>query len=362
MSSKRHFIIAAAGFFIAAAVVAAINAPLNVDEKASTLLVTRYADIGTLDNDETVVYDNVTPDYVLTYADNQTENYPTTQAGYRFAQLVNIRTHGRIQVRVYADAQLGEEGSVIEQLRMGGVDMARVSLALVTGDNEESVALMLPYIYRDADHMWAVLGSDIGDQILAGFDGAGYTPLSWFDAGIRSLYFRTPVQNMTDLAGLRIRVQDNALLKDVVRAFGAEPVPMDYEEVYSALEQGRIDGADNNWPSYVSMAHNKVAPYFVEDAHMRIPEMQLLSDVTAETIGEKNVEILRTCAEEASEYERYLWENYEREARQEALDAGTTLISLSEEERQEFVDAVTPLYEKYCGDNMDLVYKIRETR
>lgn len=362
MRNRTGLIGAAAICFLAAAALVAIALPLNINEKASGILVQSYAQIGTLDNDDTLIYDKVTPDYVLTYAENQTEDYPTTQAGYRFAQLVNIKSHGRIQVRVYADAALGDEAATVEQLRMGGIDLARVSLSLVSDYNEESIALMMPYIYRDADHMWAVLGGVIGDRVMAGFAGSGLTPLSWFDAGVRSLYFATPVQNMTDMEGLRIRVQNNALMKDVIRQLGAEPVTMDYEEVYSALEQETIDGAENNWPSYVAMSHDKVAPYYMEDAHMRIPELQILSDVTAEALGEENVAILRSCAEAAADYERYLWNQYETQAREDAIAGGTTRIALTEEEEQAFVDAAQPLYERYCGAFMDLVEEIRDTR
>lgn len=362
MRNSIRYISAAAVFFLTAAVLVAITTPLSVDERASGILVQQYENIGTLDSDDTVVYDKVTPDYVLTYAENQIEEYPTTQAGYRFAQLVNIKSHGKIQVRIYADSELGDEASAVEQLRMGGVDLARVSLSLVSNYNKESVALMMPYIYRDADHMWAILGGEIGERMMDGFDGSGFTALSWFDAGVRSLYFRTPVQNMTDLKGLWIRVQDNALMQDMIRQIGAEPVTMDYEEVYSALDQETIDGAENNWPSYVAMAHDKVAPYYLEDAHMRVPELQILSDVTAEALGEENVGILRTCAEEAADYERYLWKNYEAQAREDAIAAGATRIALTNEEKQEFIDAVEPLYEQYCGEFMDLVDEIRSTQ
>lgn len=360
--AATNYIAAAAACFLSAALLVGCRQSGSDRERAATVLSQRYEEIPNLDNDDTVLYDDVTPEFVLTYAENQTEDYPTTQAAYRFAQLVNIRTEGRIQILVYADAALGDELSTIAQLRIGGIDFTRVSLSLLTDYNKESIALMMPYIYRDCDHMWAVLTSDIGTRMLEGFSGSGFTPLAWYDAGVRNLYFRTPVQNMTDMQGLRIRVQSSAIMEDMIREFGAIPVPTDYESVYSSLELENVDGAENSWSSYDAMAHNEVASYFMLDEHMRIPEMQLISDITVSQIGDADMEIIRQCADDAAGYERYLWESYVQEAELRAVRDGTTIVSLTDDERQEFVTAVQPLYEKYCGDFLDLVEEIKEMR
>lgn len=364
MSKHRlaNYIVVGVAFLLSAAVIVGCSQPGSDRERAASVLTQSYSEIPALDNEDTVLYDDVTPEFVLTYAENQTEDYPTTQAAYRFAQLVNIRTEGRIQIRVYADAELGDELSTIEQMRIGGIDLTRVSLSLLTDYNEESIALMMPYIYRGSSHMWDVLSSDIGDRIKEGFSGSGFTPLAWYDAGVRNLYFRTPVQNMDDMQGLRIRVQSSAIMEDMIRQFGAIPVPTDYESVYSSLELENVDGAENSWSSYDAMAHNEVASYFMLDEHMRIPEMQLISDITVSLLSDADMEIIRQCAEEAAGYECYLWDIYVQKAELRAVADGTTIVTLTDEERQAFQDAVEPLYEEYCGDFLDLIEAIREMK
>ena len=250
-----------------------------------------------LTNETSVVYD-VTPEYVFTYAENQTEDYPTTQGAYRFAQLVNERTQGRIQIRVYANAQLGDEQSTLEQLRFGGIDFVRCSMSTMSPYSDMANLLMLPYLYRDADHMWAVLNGEIGRQVAESFEDAGLVPLSWYDAGVRNFYFKDPVNTIEDMEGLVIRVQPNEMMEDMVQLLGASALPVVYENVYSAIQQGEADGAENNWSSYETMQHDKVAPYYLLDEHMRVPEMQIVSHVTWDVLSEEDQEIVKQCAAE----------------------------------------------------------------
>ncbi len=335
---------------------------LRVDEehKAAEIEALQDASIGTLNNDLSVVYRNVTPDYVFTYAENQTEDYPTTQAAYRFAQLVNIRSKGKIQIRVYPNAQLGDETSTVEQLCMGGIDFVRASLSTLTEYSEESMVLMLPYLYRDSDHMWKVLDGSIGAQIRDSFQGSGFTGMSWFDAGVRNFYTRTAIHSIDEMKDLQIRVQPSEMMQDMIRELGGTPVPIAYENVYSALEQGNVDGAENNWSSYEAMQHYEVAPYFILDEHMRVPELQLISDVTLHQLSDKDQAMIRESAQDSAVYERYLWSQYEDEARRKVVYEGCRVISLEDEEKQRFRDAMAPLYEKYCGEYMDIVDQIEE--
>ena len=312
-----------------------------------------------LTNETSVVYD-VTPEYVFTYAENQTEDYPTTQGAYRFAQLVNERTQGRIQIRVYANAQLGDEQSTLEQLRFGGIDFVRCSMSTMSPYSDMANLLMLPYLYRDADHMWAVLNGEIGRQVAESFEDAGIVPLSWYNAGVRNFYFKDPVNTIEDMEGLVIRVQPNEMMEDMVQLLGASALPVVYENVYSVIQQGEADGAENNWSSYETMQHDKVAPYYLLDEHMRVPEMQIVSQVTWETLSAEDQEIIKQCAAKSAEYERMLWTVREEDARQRVLSQGCTEITLSGEEKKKFHDAMEPLYVKYCEKYLDLVEQIRE--
>lgn len=312
-----------------------------------------------LTNETAIVYDTV-PEYVFTYAENQTEDFPTTQGAYRFAQLINERTQGRIQVRVYANSQLGDENSTLEQLRFGGIDFVRCSLPTLTPYSHLSMVLMLPYLYNDADHMWAVLDGEIGEEVASSFENTGIIPLSWYDAGVRSFYFTSPVRSLEEMKGLVIRVQPNEMMEDMVRLLGATPLPVSYENVYSAIHRGDADGAENNWSSYDTMRHNEVAPYYLLDEHMRLPEMQMISAVTWSQLSEEDRTAVRECARLSAEYERMLWNTREEAARARDLKAGSVEIALPEKEKQKFRDAVEPLYRKYCEDHMDIVRQIRE--
>lgn len=305
---------------------------------------------------------NTGPEYVLTYAENQSENYPTTRAAYRFAEMVFERTDGKVEIQIHPDSKLGDETSVVEQIAFGGIDFARVSLSTMADAIPQLSVLQMPFLYRDSEHMWQVLDGELGEEFMSFFEGTRFVPLSWYDAGARCFYTReTQIRNLEDLQGLKIRVPESRLLADLLTALGAEPVPMAFDRVYSALETGEIDGAENNWPSYKSMKHDEVSPYFTVDEHCRIPEVQMVSRHTWEKLPEEYREIIRQCARESAGYERRLWKEQERNARTQALADGCVEIQLDPGERERFEQAAAPVYEKYCRDYMDLVRRIEET-
>lgn len=221
------------------------------------------------------------PEFVLTYAENQAEDYPTTQGAYRFAELVKQRTGGKVEILINAEGILGDERTVIEQLQFGGVDFARVSLSPLSEFVPELNVLQLPYLYTGAEHMWKVLEGEIGDSFLGSFEGSSLVALSWYDAGARNFYNSVrPIEKLEDMKGLTIRVQESELMSDSIRVLGAVPKQMAYGEVYSGLQTGEIDGAENNWPSYESTRHYEVARYYTIDEHTRVPELQLAAQST----------------------------------------------------------------------------------
>lgn len=305
--------------------------------------------------------EKTTPEYVFTYAENQAEDYPTSQGAYRFAELVKERTGGRIEIQVKAGAELGDEKAVLEQLQFGGIDFTRVSLSPLSEIVPQLNILQMPYIYTGHDHMWKVLDGEIGDEFMGFFEDAAMEPLSWYDAGARSFYTSTkPVCRIEDLKGLRIRVQQSRLMMDTMELLGAEAVPMTFEDSYSALQKGEVDGAENNWPTYESVRHYEVAKYFTLDEHTRVPELQLASKATWGKLSKEDQRIIKQCARESAAYERELWTEREKTAKQKVIEEGCQVIELSEEEKVKFRQAVMPLYEKYCGDYMDLLDKIYE--
>lgn len=303
------------------------------------------------------------PDYVLSYADNQTGNYPTVQAARRFADQVYQETNGRIEIRVYPNAELGDEVSAVQQVTYGGIDFCRCSLSNLSNYSEETIVLQLPYLYANRDHMWRVLDGDIGTQVKQSFGGSGMVALSWFDAGVRNFYTTDrEIRSLEDMQGLKIRVQQSALAEDMVEALGAEAVPIVYEAVKDALQTGEIDGAENNWASYEAMEHDEIARNYTVDEHMRVPELMLVSSATWEQLSPEDQETIQRCADAAGLYERELWTAREASAREKCLREGTVEIVLPEWEKKRFRDAVSPLYKKYCGDYAELVEKINEIR
>ena len=303
------------------------------------------------------------PDYVFTYADNQTGDYPTVQAARRFASMVNEATDGRIEIRVYANAELGDEISAVQQLSFGGIDFCRASLSTLTNYSGETLALQMPYLYKNSEHMWRVLDGDIGDEVKQSFQGSGLVALSWFDAGVRNFYtVDRPITCLEDMQDRKIRVQQADFMEDMVQELGALPVPIVYEAVKDAMQTGEIDGAENNWASYEAMGHDEIAPYYTVDEHMRVPELLLASSVTWEQLSAEDQTTIQRCADEAGQYERSLWKARETSAREKCLRNGVTEIVLSEDEQERFREAASPLYKKYCGDYAELIEKINEIR
>ena len=303
------------------------------------------------------------PELILRYAENQPEDYPTTQAALAFAQLVEQRTGGRVKVVVYSGGELGAEQSVIQQMQFGGIDFARVSLSPLAGYIPELSILQLPYLYKDADQMWRVLDGSIGDEFLGMLDQMDLVGLSWFDAGVRSFYTREKVTTLEQLQKLTIRVQESDMMSGMIKDLGAKPVQLAYSQVYAALHNGQIDGAENNWPSYQTMGHYEVAPYFLQDEHTRVPEIQLASIAAMEKLEELDPafpEILRDCARQSARTERKLWAKRETDSEQELRRWGVEVTVLPEEEKQKFRAAVQSLYDRF-EQQAEILERIRNT-
>lgn len=301
---------------------------------------------------------------VLRYADNQSADYPTTVAAHFFADLVEEQTEGQIRIRVYCDGELGDELSTLEQLRFGGIDMARLSTGTLTEQNEELTLLTMPYLYEDADHMWRVLDGPIGKRFLDSVSSSGILGLSWYDAGARSFYTSTPINRLEDLEGLRIRVQESESMRQMVTLLGAVAQPLAYDQVYAALFVSKVDGAENNLPSYMSAGHSRLAPYFLQDEHSRLPEMQVMSAAARDKIAAVNedyLDVVVKCARESAKYERILWQERMAQSRVDAARAGVTFTELDADELQKFRNAVRPLYDALPQEKQELVEQIRNS-
>lgn len=300
------------------------------------------------------------PEFVLTYAENQPEGYPTVLSAQRFAQLVRERTGGKVVIQVKSGGEFGSEAEVLEQMAFGGIDFTRVSLAELSDEIPKLNVLQMPFLYEDADHMWRILDGEIGEEFLTLFDQVGLVGLSWYDAGARCFYTDAkPILSPADLEGMTVRVQDSQLVMDMVELLGGIPVTFPYGDVSYAFEMGKIQAAENNWPAYQSQEHYKLARYFTVDQHSRVPEIQLASSRTWEKLPEEYRRIIESCARESALYQRQLWTEQEASSRAEALAAGCVECTPWPDQQRAFRQAVEPLYERYCADYMDLVEAIR---
>lgn len=301
------------------------------------------------------------------------EGYPTTLADQEFARLVEERTEGRIKIEVYSGGTLyGEETGAIEALQLGDIAFSRVSASPVSSYVPAMNAIQMPYLYKNADHMWAVLDGEIGQNMLAQIEasGSGLVGLCWYDAGARSYYTTKPVTCVADMKGLKIRMQNNAMMVDMTNVLGGTGVTgIGPNEVYSAIKQGTIDGAENNWPTYQNMGDYEAAPYYVLDEHTRVPEVLLASAAVLSELDPADVEIIRAAAKDTQEYEKQRWAEKEAAAEEIVRAAGCTITELSAEAYAQFQQAMTSpsaalggqsLYEKYGSAYQDVIDAITE--
>lgn len=315
-----------------------------------------------------IVIKNVTTEQkaktiTLKLAENHPADYPTSMGDKEFARLVAEKSGGRITIEVFTGAQLGDERSVIEQLKIGGIDFARVSMSPMSAFAPQLNALQMPYLYRDAEHEWKVLKGEIGDEILSSLDSKGFVGLTYYESGARNFYTtKKEVRTLADMKGLKIRVQESPLMMDLVKSLGAIPTPMPYGDVYSAMKTGIVDGAENNYPSYDSAAHFEVAKYYVIDEHNRVPEIVVASKKTMDKLSKEDQAIIREAAKESTEYQIEQWKSYEQKSEDKVKKAGSVITTLSAEEKQKFMDAMKPMYDKLPEDQKALVQRIRAVK
>jgi tripartite ATP-independent transporter DctP family solute receptor len=294
-------------------------------------------------------------------ADTQSEDYPTVQALELMARLVEERTEGRHRLRVFHSRQLGEEKDTIEQTRVGAIDLNRTNVAPIGSLIPSVNALALPFLFRSFDHLHKVLDGEIGDEILAGFQRHGFVGLSFYDSGSRSIYNSVrAIRSLADMKGLRIRVQQSELMVGMIKALGAEPVELPYGQVTTGLATGLIDGAENNWPSYVTTNHYKLAPYYTLTEHTMGPEVLVMSLRAWESLSPEDRQVFRGAARESSSFMRKVWTGLEERSRQQARDAGNTIVSSFD--RRPFEEAVSTIYPKTVTDPdlRQLVERIRQ--
>jgi tripartite ATP-independent transporter DctP family solute receptor len=282
-------------------------------------------------------------------ADTQNEDYPTVQALRLMGRQITERTGGRHELKVFHSRQLGEEKETLEQTRAGAIDLNRINVALIGNIVPAMNVLALPFLFRSIEHMQKVLDGPIGAEILGSFEPYGFVGLAFYDSGARSIYNSIrPVRSLADLQGLRIRVQQSEQMSEMMRALGANPVELPYGQVLTGLATRLIDGAENNWPSFVTTDHYKHAGYYSLTEHTMSPEVLVISLKAWETLSPDDRKIFREEARRSSQYMRERWRDLEEQSRKKAEAAGVVIITGID--KKPFVAAMTGIYDKAQRD------------
>ncbi|MEM1323412.1 MAG: TRAP transporter substrate-binding protein [Bacteroidota bacterium] len=235
-------------------------------------------------------------------------SHPVHQGMEVFAQEVRKQSGGKLEVKIFPDGQLGTEREVLELLQIGSIAMTKVSAAAMANFAPEYKVMGVPYLFRDKEHLFRVLEGDIGEQLLEAGSEYLLRGLCFYDAGSRSFYTKDKlIKSPDDLKGLKIRVMNHQMSVDMVNEMGGSATPMAYGELYTALQQGVVDGAENNPPSFVSSGHYEVCRYYTLDEHSSIPDVLVIGTKYWETLTEQQQDWMKAAAKISVEAQKNFW-------------------------------------------------------
>lgn len=291
-------------------------------------------------------------------ADVQPPDYPTVKAVQHMSDELAKETNGKISIKVYPNSQLGSEKDTIEQVKLGALDFIRINSGTLNTVCPAMTVPVLPFLFRDKEHMRKVLDGPIGDEILADCESHGLVGLAFYDSGARSFYATTPIRKIEDLKGKKIRVQQSDIWVSMMKLLGANATPMPAGEVFTGLKSGLIDGAENNWPSYDNFHHYEVAKNYSLSEHSMAPEVLLISKRVYDSFTPEERAQVRKAAKNSVPYMRELWDALEVTSRQKVEKAGVEVITI---DKAPFQAAVAPLYDQFVTDPKlkDMIARIK---
>jgi tripartite ATP-independent transporter DctP family solute receptor len=285
---------------------------------------------------------------VLTAADVHVSDYPTVEAVRWMGDVIHRETGGRLSMRVYHSGQLGRETDAVNLARYGALDIARVNIASLNNAFPLTDILALPYVFDSTDHMRRALDGTPGREILHAFEARGLIGLAFYDSGTRCFYNHLrPIIQPHDLKGLKVRVPPSDIFVALIRALGANPTPLSYGEIFSALQTRLIDGAENNWTTFFTSRHFEVAHFWSQSAHSYSPEALLMSKRRFESFSSADRELILDAAARSVPYMRERWDTREAESRAAVEKAG---VKISEVNREAFQQAAEPLLQSYLRE------------
>ncbi|WP_036381638.1 TRAP transporter substrate-binding protein [Muricauda sp. MAR_2010_75] len=271
--------------------------------------------------------------------------HPVHEAMVYMADLVAKKSDGKLTLEIYPSSQLGSEKQCLELLQIGSLGMTKVSAAVMENFSPDLRVLGYPYLFRDDEHRFKVYDGAIGKQLLSGSEKYWLKGLTYFDAGNRSFYTKnTPIDKPEDLQGLKVRVMQSPTAIEMVKTFGGSPTPISWGELYTALQQGVVDGAENNLPSFYSSKHYEVCKFLSLDEHTSVPDILAISTIVWDKLKDSEKKWITEAAEEATVYQHKLWKEAEQEALEEVEKAGVEVSypdkSLFEEKSESMLKAL----------------------
>ncbi|MBP8295920.1 MAG: TRAP transporter substrate-binding protein [Burkholderiales bacterium] len=288
--------------------------------------------------------------------------YPTVEAIVRMGKKLEAATNGRISIQMYPLMQLGGEKEMIEQAQIGALQIARISVGAMGPVVDDLNVFNLPFIFRDEAHMRKVIDGPIGQDLL---DRVTASPqsrlvvLGWMDAGTRNVYAKKPVTKPEDLKGQKIRMMGNPIFVETMNAMGGNGVAMGFNELFSALQAGVVDGAENNPPTLLAQNHHTVSKVYSLTGHLIIPEIFVFSKRTWDGLSKADQDLVRKLSREAQTEQRELWDKYTTEAETKLKAAGVQFVAA---DKAAFYKATQPVRDKYGSKYAALLKRIEDTK
>jgi tripartite ATP-independent transporter DctP family solute receptor len=296
----------------------------------------------------------------IKFAEVHPAGYPTVVAEENMGKKL-AAADSDISFKMFAGGVLGSEKEVVEQVQIGAIQMTRVSLGIVGPVVPDVNVFNMPFVFRDQAHMRKIIDGEIGQEILDKITNSEFNlvALAWMDGGTRNLYTKKPVRKIEDLAGMKVRVMGNPLFVDMMNAMGGNGVAMDTGEIFSALQTGVIDGAENNPPTMLEHNHYQNAKYYTLTGHLILPEPIVMSKETWNSLTPEQQALVKKVAKEAQMEERKLWDAKVAASEEKLKAAGVEFINV---DKKPFYDATAPVREKYGAQYADLMKRISEVQ
>ncbi|ASG15143.1 TRAP transporter substrate-binding protein [Salmonella enterica] len=281
----------------------------------------------------------------LKLSHNQDKSHAVHKAMSYLADKAKAYSDGELNIRIYPNATLGNERESLELMNSGALQMVKVNAASLESFAPEYSVFSLPFLFRDRDHYYNVLKSDLGKRILASSESKGFVGLTWYDGGARSFYAGKPITQPDDLAGMKIRVQQSPSAIAMVKALGGVPTPMAQGELYTALQQGVVDGGENNPVVYADMRHAEVAKFYSHDEHTMVPDVLVISTKVLNKLSDKERKALYKAADESMQQMKdVIWPAAEKEAYASMKAMNATVVDI---DKSAFKQSVKPLFDEF---------------